>query len=152
MVAVAVTAILLAALAWSRLPATTTSWIDVVALDELRRAGVVHVADEEVFVVAEGEGVVAFQADAQHIPNELVSFCRCSGWFEGLHGEMFDHFGRYALGPARSGLTRVASRIDGDTVQIDPSIVLDTPARDEPHTEPNGPFCQRPEEPQPVET
>ena len=62
MVAVAVTAVLLAALVWSRLPATTAPWTDVVALDELRRAGVVYAADEEIFVVADGEGVVAFQA------------------------------------------------------------------------------------------
>ena len=140
--ALIVAVLLVGILLWSRLPSgTTATWADAASLEALRREGVVYLPGEEIFVVADGEGVLAFRADAQHVPDELVTYCRTSGWFEGLHGEKFDQLGRYAVGPARSGLTRVASRIDGDTVQVDPSIVLATPPRGDPHTKPQGPFC-----------
>ena len=85
--------------------------------------------------------VIALRGQAPHVPDDLVLFCPTSGWFEGRHGEKFDALGRYALGPASSGLTRVGVRIDGETVQIAPSVVLGAPARDERPYPPEGPFC-----------
>lgn len=109
--------------------------------DELLSRRVVYVEDAKIFVVANGDDVVALRSQAPHVPEDHVLFCPTSGWFEGHHGERFDALGRYALGPASEGLTRVAVRVDDAAVQIDPSANLGAPPRGADTDPPEGPFC-----------
>ena len=118
------------------------SWVDAGSLEHLRDEGVVYLAAEEVFVVASGDSFVALSAAAPHMEGERVLYCPSTGWFEGQHGEKFDSLGYYQLGPARSGLSRVALRVMDDQVQVNPATLLDTPPRGEGKSDPpEGPFC-----------
>jgi len=117
-------------------------WVDAGSLARLREEGVVYLAAEEVFVVASGDSFVALSAAAPHMEGERVLYCPSTGWFEGQHGEKFDSLGYYQLGPARSGLTRVALRVTDDHVQVNPATTLDTPPRGEGKSDPpDGPSC-----------
>lgn len=122
-------------------------------LRSLDSAGVLYFPDVQVFVVA--DGIEPFAVSAI-IPSEegggieRVLYCPSSGWFEGPNGEKFDHAGDYALGPAESGLMRVGVTISGDTVEVDPTMLLGAPPRfvDDPSLSPPdpafGPFCADP--------
>jgi hypothetical protein len=122
------------------------------ALRAVDMSGVKYFPDEQVFVVANGSEPVALSAiipGDSKVP-ERVLYCPTSGWFEGPHGEMFDRLGNYALGPAESGLMRVAVELSGDQVIVDPSHTLGAPPRfvDDPTVPepppPLGPFCADP--------
>jgi nitrite reductase/ring-hydroxylating ferredoxin subunit len=132
---------LLAVLVVVRRSSSVSPWVDVGSLDELGRARVTYVEDSDVFVVVDSGDVVAFRAQAPHVDDDRVLYCPSSGWFEGKHGEKFDGLGRYTMGPSSGGLPRVAVRVDGDTVQVDPSAPTETPPRGAPTTKPAGPFC-----------
>lgn len=121
-------------------------------LPALNVAGVTYFPEEKVFVIANGSDPIALSAiipGASKVP-ERVLYCPTSGWFEGPHGEMFDRTGNYALGPAESGLMRVAVEISGDQAIVDPSQTLGAPPRyvDDPSISepppPLGPFCADP--------
>jgi hypothetical protein len=124
----------------------------VTALQDLDMSGVTYFPEEQVFVVANGSDPVGLSAiipGDSKVP-ERVLYCPTSGWFEGPHGEMFDRLGNYALGPADSGLMRVAVEVSGDQVAVDPSRTLGAPPRfvDDPSVSepppPLGPFCADP--------
>jgi hypothetical protein len=126
--------------------------IAATALRQVDMSGVTYFPDEQVFVVANGAepiGLSAIIPDDTKIP-ERVLYCPTSGWFVGPHGEMFDRLGNYALGPAGSGLMRVAVEVSGDQVIVDPSQTLGAPPRfvDDPSIPepppPLGPFCADP--------
>jgi len=140
-VGVAVLGGVLAALVLTRASSSTPPWIDVGSHEGLLSRRVIYVEEAKVFVVANGSDVVALRSQAPHVPDDHVLFCPSSGWFEGRHGERFDALGRYALGPASEGLTRVAVRVDDGTVQIDPSVILGAAPRDAGTDPPEGPFC-----------
>lgn len=108
---VVLAAIMIAVVAgWQLAHRTPSPWISPGSLSDLQAAGVWYLEDEQIFVVADGESAIALSAAAPHIEGERVLFCRSSGWFEGQHGEKFDRRGYYMLGPAASGLTRIALR------------------------------------------
>jgi hypothetical protein len=137
----AIFAAALALLVWSRSSSDASPWIDVASSEELLSRRVIYVEEAKVFVVARGSDLVALRSQAPHVPDDHVLFCPSSGWFEGRHGERFDRLGRYALGPASEGLTRVAVRVDDTTVQIDPSVILGAEPRSVDTEPPGGPFC-----------
>jgi hypothetical protein len=60
-------------------------------------SGVRYLVDEQIFVVADGDSVIALLAAAPHIEGVRVLFSRSSGWFQGQHGEKFDRRGHYML-------------------------------------------------------
>lgn len=128
---------------WQLAQRTPSPWISPGSLSDLQAAGVWYLNDEQIFVLADGESAIALSAAAPHIEGERVLFCRSSGWFHGHHGEKFDRRGLYTLGPAVSGLTRIALRITDGDVEINPSDVLGATPRDSPRepVPPIGPFC-----------
>ena len=128
---------------WQLAHRTPSPWIPVGSLSDLQAAGVRYLDDEQIFVVADGETAIALSAAAPHIEGERVLFCRSSGWFQGQHGEKFDRRGLYMLGPAVSGLTRIALRITDGQVEINPDDVLGPIPKDDPGRgmPPVGPFC-----------
>jgi nitrite reductase/ring-hydroxylating ferredoxin subunit len=151
-VATAVIAGSIAALVVVRNSSSVSPWVDVASVEELQRERVMYLEEGEVFVVMSGDGVVAFRAQAPHVDDDRVLYCPSSGWFEGKHGEKFDGLGRYALGPGSGELPRVAARVDGDTVQVDPTVPVETPPRGAPTTKPVGPFCSSDGRVTPAET
>ena len=140
-VATAVFAASIAALVVVRRSSSVSPWLDIASVEQLRRERLMYLEEAEVFVAMSGDDVVAFRAQAPHVDDDRVLYCPSSGWFEGKHGEKFDGLGRYALGPSSGGLPRVAARVDGDTVQVDPTVPIETPPRGAPTTKPVGPFC-----------
>ena len=78
--------------------------------DELLSRRVVYVEDAKIFVVANGDDVVALRSQAPHVPEDHVLFCPSSGWFEGHHGERFDALGAFE---------NAHIRIDADDFTID---------------------------------
>lgn len=119
------------------------AWISAGSLEDIRGAGVVYLADARVFVVAEESEIIALSAQVPHIPGERVLFCPSSGWFESpFHGEKFDRFGNYAIGPAARGLDRVAVQVLDGTVWVNPAqITLGPPRGSSEPEDPRGPFC-----------
>jgi hypothetical protein len=121
-------------------------WKSAGSLSELQADGVRYLIDEHLFVVWDGDSAIALLDGAQHIDDERVLYCPSSGWFQGQHGEMFDRYGFYALGPGSSGLTRVAVRVSDESVEVNPEEIIGTPPRgahaghDRDRT--NGPFCR----------
>ncbi len=122
-------------------------WVRVGSLQEVNEAGVVYLPESHVFVVANGPRPAALSAWSPHIPGERVLFCRSSGWFESLaHGEKFDRLGFYALGPAVHGMDRVAAKVMGGTVWVNPARITEGPPRGAQKPQPPaGPFCTGPE-------
>jgi nitrite reductase/ring-hydroxylating ferredoxin subunit len=138
---VSICAVLL--LVWSRV-GRDSRWVEAGSLDDLKTDGVSYLSGQQVFVVSDGDSVVALLADAHHTDGERVLYCRSSGWFEGQHGEQFDGLGHYMLGPAESGLTRVAVRVAEGEVEVNPQEVIETLPRGgdlRNTTPPVGPFC-----------
>jgi nitrite reductase/ring-hydroxylating ferredoxin subunit len=129
---------------WQLANRPPSPWITPGSLSDLQAAGVWYLNDEQIFVLADGDSAIALSAAAPHIEGERVLFCRSSGWFQGQHGEKFDRRGYYMLGPAASGLTRIALRITDGKVEINPSDVLGAIPRDNHQLKmvPSiGPFC-----------
>jgi nitrite reductase/ring-hydroxylating ferredoxin subunit len=116
-------------------------WRFVATLDSLQPASVTYMEDESTFVVVEGDRVVALSAVDPHLEHKDL-FCEQAQLFEGAHGEKFDKWGTYFAGPAPRGLDRVAHRVEGGNVEIDPTAVTEGPGRrDVRALEPEGPFC-----------
>jgi cytochrome b6-f complex iron-sulfur subunit len=73
-----------------------------------------------------------------------VPFCQQSQWFEcPCHGSKYNYAGEYELGPAPKGLSRFKVGVDGTTVTVDTSTIIDGPPRgtNTIHQAPEGPFC-----------
>ncbi len=116
-------------------------WVTAGTLQALDRKGVFYLPDQRIFVVANGGHPVALSAVSPHLGERLL-FCRSSGWFVDVHGDQFDHLGTYALGPAPRGMDRVAVRVEGDLVQVQPGAVTPGLPRGAGKPEPpSGPFC-----------
>lgn len=119
-------------------------WVDAASVAELRGDRVVYLPEHQVFVVWDAGAPLALSADARHLEGERVLFCPSSGQFESpAHGEKFDLGGRYVAGPAASDMTRVASRLEGDRVLVNPSMETASAARGERGAprDPEGPIC-----------
>ena len=85
-------------------------WVRAGTVDQVSSAQVVYVPTAEIFVVATLDGPIALSAVSPHL-GERILFCPSSGWFEEpLHGEKFDRFGHYGVGPAPEGWTTSRSR------------------------------------------
>lgn len=72
-----------------------------------------------------------------------VMFCQDAGYFQDIvGGDKFDRFGTYATGPAPRGLDRVAVKIEGGEVLVNPVIVSrGLPRGIRRPLSPTGPFC-----------
>ncbi len=118
-------------------------WVRAGTVDQVSSAQVVYVPTAEIFVVATSDGPIALSAVSPHL-GERILFCPSSGWFEEpLHGEKFDRFGHYGVGPAPRGMDHVAIEVRGSNVWVDPAMVSDGSPRGEPKARPPaGPFCQ----------
>lgn len=115
-----------------------------VALPDLEESqyGVVYLEDYNVFVVATDKGPIALVGDAQHVPDDPVWYCPLSDWFEGpYHGARFDRLGRYANGPPRSDMDRVALEITDETIIVDVDTVIASTGRSPVADPPKGPNC-----------
>jgi Rieske Fe-S protein len=125
-------------------------WVRAATLTEVAREDVVYVSSARVFVVADTPGPIALSALSPHL-GERVLYCLSSGYFEDpAHGDKFDRFGDYALGPAPRGLDHVAIQVQGGVVWVNPQMASDGPPRGQPNAEPPvGPFCRYGEGPKP---
>ena len=92
----------------------------VTTLDELREAGVLHLEDEQAFLLYNNGNPLALSDDAQHLDGEHTLWCESSQMFETpTHGEKFDNLGYYYAGPAQRGLARFPLRLQGDAIHVD---------------------------------
>ncbi|HEX9823402.1 MAG TPA: hypothetical protein VGB51_03295 [Actinomycetota bacterium] len=133
-----------------------TGWRTVATVDDVRLHDVVYIPQLLTFLVAVPDdtdgatapgaarelGLIALLDDANHIPGDRVYWCPDPEVFwEKNHGSKFDRFGAYMDGPAMRGLDRVAVRVVGDEVQIDPDRVEPGPDRGSvPVRDPRGPL------------
>lgn len=125
-------------------------WTRVDSIEHVRGAGVVFNQDLNVFLVYDValDRAVALSGISPHSTNapEQILFCRSSEYFEATqHGEKFDRFGRYALGPSPRGMDRFAVMILGSDVYIDKTQVIPGIPRFDPKPlERTGGFCSGP--------
>jgi cytochrome b6-f complex iron-sulfur subunit len=73
-----------------------------------------------------------------------VPYCQQSEWFEcPCHGSKYNRAGEYELGPAPTGMMRFPLSVEGDSVVVDTSVIINGPPRgiDTIHEPPQGPFC-----------
>jgi cytochrome b6-f complex iron-sulfur subunit len=73
-----------------------------------------------------------------------VPFCQQSQWFEcPCHGSKYNYAGEWQLGPAPTGLHRFKVTVDGTTVTVDTSAIIEGPPRGTNTIDqaPEGPFC-----------
>jgi Rieske Fe-S protein len=116
-------------------------WIRVGTFNALEHVREIYLPEPNVFVVANGAHPVALSASGPHLGERLL-FCKASGYFQDGHGDRFDRFGRYALGPAPRGMTRVEVRIRDGLVEVKPaSTTPGLPRHGPPPLRPVGPFC-----------
>jgi cytochrome b6-f complex iron-sulfur subunit len=88
-------------------------------------------------------GLMAIYQKCAHLGCR-VPFCQQSQWFEcPCHGSKYNYAGEWELGPAPTGLHRFQVAIDGDTVTVDTSFIIEGPPRgtDTIDQSPEGPFC-----------
>ena len=102
---------------------------DSVRLDDIRSGGgVVYLEDEQVFLVADGEDVLALSAESPGRGTRLL-YCASSRTFRGPHGEAFDSSGAYFAGPAPRDMDRYAVEVDDGAVEVDLSDKTVAPGR-----------------------
>jgi len=88
-------------------------------------------------------GLMAIYQKCAHLGCR-VPFCEQSQWFEcPCHGSKYNKAGEYQLGPAPTGLSHFAVKVDGSTVKVDTSNIVPGPPRgtNTIHQSPEGPFC-----------
>lgn len=122
--------------------ATTGSPRPVASLQALKDERVIFIEDHDLHLVYYQGRVLALDADAQHLGDDVV-FCESSGWFESpAHGEKFDLRGYVVGGPAARGLTRYRVQILDDGVYVDLEHPVEGPERHEQvPLPPRGPLC-----------
>lgn len=89
----------------------------------MRKAGVVYLPDEKVFVLGDRPGLFARSAVVLPEYSDLrsrVLYCPPNGWFYGAHG-VFDHAGNARYGPAKHGMDRVAIAVIDGVVHVNPA-------------------------------
>jgi cytochrome b6-f complex iron-sulfur subunit len=92
---------------------------------------------------ARGQRLMALYQKCVHLGCR-VPFCKQSQWFEcPCHGSKYNRVGEYKLGPAPRGMDRFRISVDGDTVMVDTSEIIQGPVRgtDSTGQEREGPFC-----------
>lgn len=118
-------------------------WVPAGTIGDVNSRGVVLLRELNAYVVADPPGnPITLIAKSTHL-GEPVAYCATSMWFEdAAHGAKFDHFGRYALGPAPRGLDRFPTTVRDGLVLVDPSRTLLGPPRTPSEViPPAGPFC-----------
>ncbi|MBA3551995.1 MAG: hypothetical protein H0W27_03870 [Actinobacteria bacterium] len=103
-------------------------WTHVASRHVLRERAVLYVADLDVFLVENGSDPLGLSAESPHRGLRLL-FCRSSGHFQDASGGRFDRFGVYVRGSASRGMDRVETRLNGDLVDVMPTVVTNGPAR-----------------------
>ena len=116
-------------------------WVRVSSVETLDARMVVYLPAYRVFVVANRNAPVALLA-LSPLAEERVKFCRRAGTFQDENGDAFDRFGRYLLGPSPRGLDRVAVRIKGDDVNVNPARIALGPARSTRAERPRAALCE----------
>lgn len=131
---------LVATVAWSFIRADQ-GWVKVATVEELERSDIIYLEKQQVFVsLADSGDPTAVSAVTPH-HRKLARFCPTSGLLESEHGR-FDRFGIYLGGSEPRSLDRVASRVRDGVVEVDPSVVMEGPARGEvTPLQPEGQFC-----------
>lgn len=120
--------------------------IDVGPIAWLRDKHVTFVAPANAYVVALPDGgFVALSARSPHLGHQ-IDYCRASRWFEDrFHGEKFDSYGYYRMGPSPRGMDRVAVEVTRGDVYLFKGRITEGPPRGArrpgPLTEPAGEFC-----------
>jgi hypothetical protein len=117
-------------------------WVTAGTLNSVDQRAVIYIASLKVFVVANDSHPVGLSAVSPHV-GEPVLFCQDAGYFQDIvGGDRFDRFGTYATGPAPRSLDRVAVKIEGGEVQVNPDLVSKGLARGTRRPlSPTGPFC-----------
>jgi hypothetical protein len=103
-------------------------WTHVASRKVLQERTILFVPDLGLFLVENGSDPLGLSARSPHRGLRLL-FCRSSGYFQDGSGGRFDRFGVYVRGPASRGMDRVETRLNGDFVDVMPSVVTKGPAR-----------------------
>jgi len=122
--------------------ATTTAPRPLAPLSELRHERVMFFDDLDLYLVYFDDTILALDADAQHLGDDVV-YCETSGWFESpAHGEKFDIRGYYVGGPAPRGLDRYFVEVRRGDIYVDVESQIEGPDRNEYlPLPPRGPLC-----------
>ena len=119
-------------------------WVRVGSIEDVRSQGVVLLPEVPAYIVANPlQAPIALLARSPHL-GERVNYCQSSTWFEDpLHGDKFDRFGNYMLGPAPRGLDRLATLVQDGVVWVNPNEISLGPPRGSrgAYEPPAGPFC-----------
>lgn len=122
--------------------ATTTVPRPLTSLAELENERVMLFDDHDLFLVYFDGSVLALDAGAQHLGDDVV-YCESSELFESpAHGEKFDIRGHYFGGPGSRGLDRYFVEVREGDVYVDLEYRTPGPERDK-HVPrpPQGPLC-----------
>lgn len=122
--------------------ATTTAPRPLTSLAELETRRVMFFDDHDLFLVLFDDEILALDADAQHLGDDVV-FCEISELFESpAHGEKFDIRGYYFGGPGSRSLDRYFVEVRDEDIYVDLEYRTTGPERDE-HLPrpPQGPLC-----------
>ena len=122
--------------------ATTTAPRPLTSLAELENERVMFFDDHDLFLVLFDGRVLALEADAQHLGDDVI-FCESSELFEApAHGEKFDIRGYYFGGPGRRGLDRYFAEVRDGDIYVDLEYRTPGPERDKQLPRPpQGPLC-----------
>lgn len=114
--------------AWQRVEVNAGS---AIPLDRLPEGVSARIVDGvSLFIVRHGHEVKAFVARTNHLGGEMLWWCPAEQVFASpAHSEVYTPDGVAVAGPAPRGLDRVAVRVDGDLVRIDPTDVTLGPPR-----------------------
>jgi nitrite reductase/ring-hydroxylating ferredoxin subunit len=111
--------------------ATTTAPRPLTSLAELRHERVMFFDEHDLYLVYFDGQVLALDADAQHVGDDVV-YCETSELFESpAHGEKFDIRGYYFGGPGRRGLDRYFVEVRGGDIYVDLEYRMAGPEREE---------------------
>jgi cytochrome b6-f complex iron-sulfur subunit len=98
---------------------------------------------DTVYAGVTSEGYMALYQRCVHLGCR-VPWCATSQWWEcPCHGSQYNQAGEYKLGPAPRGLDRFALTVEGDSVMVDTSAVIQGPPRgtDTTGQQLEGPHC-----------
>ncbi len=99
------------------------------AVDSFAADTATYVPAGRLFVANTGARVFALSQKCPHLGCR-VPFCESSGHFEcPCHGSKYDIGGEWIEGPAPRGLDRYPLKVDGDTLVVDTSTLINGPDR-----------------------